>query len=119
MMRGCASRHELLLPLTAVLPEARPDALPAWQSFTNCVRASPVSCLASACLLHTLSEGCLTGVAVGAGGGSAAAGTAPPTMAMAASTVTVFMPSLTSLTWRWGQKLECRAGRGNDRGIKK
>src|SRR5262249_50660586 len=89
-VRGWAQE---LLPVA--LPEVLPVVLPEWQSLTNCERASPVSCLASACLLHALGEGCVTGVADGGAGGSAAAARrAPTTTAMAASTVRVFMPAL-------------------------
>ena len=94
-----------VLPVLApvLLPTALPEVLPAWQSFTNWLRASPVSCLPSACLLQTLSEGCLTGVAVGAAGCSAAAAMPQPTIAMAASAVTVLMPSLPELTGAEGR----------------
>src|SRR5262249_57022779 len=86
--RGLGVAQELL---PVALPELLPEVLPAWQSLTNCERASPVSCLASACLLQTLSEGCFTGVADGAAGGSAAAAGRAPTIWMAARTVTVFL----------------------------
>src|SRR5215469_16519167 len=96
MVGACA--QELLPGVpSALLPEDLPEVLPAWQSLTNCVRASPVSCLASACLLQTLSEGCFTGVAVGAAGCSAPAAMPQPKTAMAASTVTVFMHTLPEL----------------------
>ena len=66
--------------------------LPSLQSFTNCARAGPLSCLASACLLHTLSEGRFTGVAEGAAGSSVAAAAPQASTAMAANAVMIFMP---------------------------
>src|SRR4029077_19205896 len=70
-----AAEHSMARLAHGLWPAALAQgALPALHSTTKCARSLPASFFASACLLQALSEGCLTGVADGVAGGSAAAG---------------------------------------------